>query len=305
MNKEQGILALAFIVGASLGFSQDERIFPALSSLVDAERAFARVCSEKGIRASFEEFFADDGIAFQPHPVKYKEAVKDRPLPANPLATILHWEPIFSDVAAAGDMGYNTGPFTAIDNTPQKRPPRYGFFFSVWKKQADGNWKVALDLGTRTNEPYTGSREWKPARAMPRAAVGGKLNLEAERNHLRDADRAFLKAAQTESVVKSFARHLSEDARLHRNGVQPILGREAIVQFLSKTPLAQSGEPMYADVSQSGDLGYTYGSYEMIETGRPDAAAEKGYYARVWRRAADDQWKVVLDITSPLPPGGK
>jgi hypothetical protein len=59
---------------------------------------------------------------------------------------------------------------------------------------------------------------------------------------------------------------------------------------------------MFADVAQSGDLGYTYGSYELKEA---NATSEKGYYARVWKRGANDQWQVVLDTTSPLPPEQK
>jgi hypothetical protein len=70
-----------------------ETIEPAaLQEIVEAERAFARTCAEKGIRASFLEYFADDGIAFRPGPVRYKEAVKDSPQPDPQLVT-LAWEP--------------------------------------------------------------------------------------------------------------------------------------------------------------------------------------------------------------------
>lgn len=300
------LLVLMLSLGALSAFAQDQQISPTLSSLFDAERAFAKRCGEVGIRASFLEFFADDAIVFSPHPVKYKEAVKDRPAPPNPLAYALEWEPIFGEVSAAGDMGYDTGPSVFTNKTAEKPTPQYGFFFSVWKKLADGNWKVVLDVGgAETTEPYTGSREAKTAPAAANKAMNAKVNVEAERANVLNAERAFLKSAQHDGMVKAFAKHLNQDARLHRNGVQPILGQEAITQFLAKTSFIPTWEPMFADVAQSGDLGYTYGSYELKETGNAGAIAEKGYYARVWKRGANGQWQVVLDTTSPLPPEEK
>ncbi len=276
-----------------------------LSALVEAERAFARTSVEKGIRASFLEFFADEAIVFQPHPVKYKEAVKDRPAPPNPLAYTLNWEPIFSDISAAGDMGYNTGPYTLTDNTPEKRPPQHGFFFSVWKRQADGNWKVVLDVGIQTNEAYTGSRELKTAPASKKQTAGIKVNVEAVRANLLNAERDFFESAQAEGMVKAFAKHLSRDARVHRNGTQPLLGQEEFVPFLAQNSFSPIWEPKFAEMAQSGDLGYTYGSYELKDANAENATVEKGYYARVWKRGGNNKWYVVLDTTSPLPPEQK
>jgi ketosteroid isomerase-like protein len=136
---------------------------------------------------------------------------------------------------------------------------------------------------------------------MTKKTTNAKVNVEAERGNLLNAEHVFLKSAQTGGMVKAFAKHLSPYARLHRNGVQPILGQEEIVKFLVKTPVAPTWEPMFADVAQSGDLGYTYGSYELKATSNANATAEKGFYARVWKRGANDQWQVVLDTTSPLP----
>jgi len=306
MTKTRNALVLVLIMSAASVLAQNNQISPTLSSLFAAERAFAKRCGEVGIRASFLEFFADDAIMFRPHPVNYKEAVKDRPAPPNPLAFALEWEPIFGEVSAAGDMGYDTGPSMFTDKTTEKPTPQYGFFFSVWKKQADGNWKVVLDVGgAETNEPYRGSREAKTAPAMKKKAMKAKVNVEAERTNLLNAERAFLKLAQADGMVKAFSKHLNKEARLHRNGVQPLHGQEAITQFLAKTSFIPIWEPMFADVAQSGDLGYTYGSYELKETSNSNAATEKGYYVRVWKRGANEQWQVVLDTTSPLPPEQK
>ncbi len=48
-------------------------------SLAATERAFARHSLEHGLRAAFIEYFADDGINFQPDPVNAKEAFRARP----------------------------------------------------------------------------------------------------------------------------------------------------------------------------------------------------------------------------------
>jgi hypothetical protein len=53
-------------------------------------------------------------------------------------------------------------------------------------------------------------------------------------------------------------------------------------------------------VARSGDLGVTYGVAQLREEG---ATPETQAYARFWRRPPDDgTWKVVLDITNPVPP---
>ena len=298
MLKTHKFFMLALVIGVIPAFGQSQPISPTLKSLFDAERAFAKRCGEVGIRASFTEFFADDGIAFRPHPVKYKEAVKDRPAPPNPLAFELLWEPIFGEVSAAGDLGYDTGPSVFTDRTAEKPAPSYGFFFSVWKKQADGSWKVALDLGTDTKVPYTGSREPQTLPPGKTKSIATPINVEAERGKLMEVDRAFSQVAQAEGVVEAFAKYLTPTARLHRNGELPISGHDAATKFLRRTAFTQTWAPSFVDVAQSGDLGYTYGSYELKEKSK----LEKGYYVRVWKRGANEQWKVALDVTSPLPP---
>jgi ketosteroid isomerase-like protein len=61
-----------------------------------------------------------------------------------------------------------------------------------------------------------------------------------------------------------------------------------------------------ANVARSGELGYTSGAYQMSFT---DAAGktipDNGKYVTVWRKQADGNWKVVLDIfNTDLPAPG-
>ncbi len=281
----------------SIGFSQ-RKSSPALDSLVAAERTFAATSVDKGIRESFLMFFAEDGINFQPHPTKTREAFLKRALPAARPPVELNWWPIYADVSHAGDLGYTTGPYTFKDLSPEKRPARFGYYFSVWKKQADGAWKVVVDCGIGTPDHSGQKLEFQPA-AQGKWKAPHKINLETERASLIDLDRQFLKTSASQGILESYLRYLGRNARLHRDGLLPMTERAAIRIYLSSQVSKLSWTPIKSDVAQSDDLGYTYGSYELKFTGTNKT--EKGYYVRVWKRDDRGNWKLALDTFSPIP----
>jgi len=61
----------------------------------------------------------------------------------------LSWKPEKAEVASSGDIGYTWGnwKFVVKDTT------YYGNYFTAWKKQPRGNWKVSLDGGNNTPRP--------------------------------------------------------------------------------------------------------------------------------------------------------
>jgi len=298
---------LALLISSLIAPSQEKELPPALASLVAAERAFARTSVEKGIRDSFLAFFADDGINFQPHPVNTKAAFRQRPAPPTRPPITLNWEPIYGDVAQAGDLGYTTGPYLLTDESPQKSPPQYGYFFSIWKQQADGSWKVVLDFGISTPAPANSAEHpsFQAARQTSSAPSSAQANPEAARSALIEMEREFSRAAASNGVVNAFLKYLSDDARLYRDGMFPLTEKGAIRSFLSKKAAALAWKSIRADMSRSADLGYTYGSYELTNPGSPSIVIEKGYYVHVWKREAEGRWRVVLDNSKPLPAGDK
>ena len=123
-----------------------------LDTLVNAERAFAKTATEKGIRDSFLDYFAEDAIAFSPAPVSATERLRSRP--ARPFSEYeLRWEPRTGDVAASGELGWLTGPSTFIDHTEPKAQPQPGNYLSVWRRQAGGPWRVFIDVGSAPPRP--------------------------------------------------------------------------------------------------------------------------------------------------------
>jgi hypothetical protein len=138
-------LATLLIVPA-LALAAGGALPPAQQQLFDTERAFVRAAAEKGFRDSFYEYFAEDGIAFNPHPFRVRVSLAGQPSTPPPMGA--DWAPVWGDIAAAGDLGWNTGPLLYPGR--DGKPDRHGLFFSVWKRQADGSYRVVLDIGSDT-----------------------------------------------------------------------------------------------------------------------------------------------------------
>ena len=293
MKKKILYTLTALLTASTTLIARQETSPPALASLVEAERSFAKTSVEKGVRDSFLMFFADDGINFQPHPVVTRQAFLKQPAPPQRPPVTLNWAPVFGDVAAAGDLGFTTGPYVFSDDG-QKQPPRFGFYFSVWKKQPDGVWKVVIDAGVPT--PTLGvalNSAFHPSDRVRSAKRVEMTSIEAGRGSLVEADRRLLEAAKSDGLATAMAEVATDDSRLHRSGRLPMIGKPAIRSYFTEKPYAILWEPIRADVSTSGDLGYSYGKYEM-KTDPP----EQGYYVRVWVRSGDSKWRLALDTTT-------
>ncbi len=284
-------LAIAsMLVMAAL--TQEKSDQSAMESLANAERAFAKYSVDHGVREAFITFFAEDGINFQPHPTNTIESYRNRPAPTTPPQIVLKWSPIYGDISQAGDIGYTTGPYTLEDRSPAKRPTQHGMYSSVWKKQADGSWKVLIDLGIQLDSAFAPLDA--PFQVAPRWKVNAvESSVEDSLAELLNADREFFQTAKKGSTVRAWQKFLSDDARIHRNQIMPIIGKAALQAWSGKQPSIISGEPIKAEVARSADFAYSYGKYE--------AAGEKGYYVRVWKRDEKGNWRITFDVTAPLP----
>ena len=63
----------------------------------------------------------------------------------------LDWSPQYAEVAKSGELGYTWGTYslTYMDQNGEEQKS-YGKYLNIWKKQADGNWKVAIDIGNES-----------------------------------------------------------------------------------------------------------------------------------------------------------
>jgi ketosteroid isomerase-like protein len=293
------LFAVAVAVGA---VAQERGLSPSFSTMVQTERAFAKMCGERGVRDSFITFFADDVIGFCPHPEKTRETLMKSPPPTTPPTVKLAWNPVYGDISAAGDLGYNTGPFLLTDISSDKRPPKHGIFFSVWRKQKDASWKVALDIGVDTPGPVAALDAPFVAARSEKAKAAAETTPEAGRNRIIEIDREFHVAASTLPLEAAYQTHLHDHARLHWAGKMPLADRKSVLAALAGDKRQLHGETLDGGMSRSGDLAFVYGRYELKGSGEGQKN-EKGYYARVWRMARDGKWRIVMNVINPLPAG--
>jgi ketosteroid isomerase-like protein len=276
------VLAVAAVV-----LPRIQPIPAALVTLADTERAFARRAAETTVRQAFIEFFADESVGFEPDPVPAREALRKRTTPQAPGFQLL-WEPRLGDIAASGDLGYLTGPAVFVN---PGRPDSYGCYFSVWKRQRDGAFRVILDVGIETPEKTPFASGFVRSAAVP-AWKGREPRTQAEASLLA-ADQRLAAAIASAGASTAFAAVMPPAARMHRTGHQP-MPRDAAMRWLARYAAAMTSEPMKAETSAAGDLGYTWGKYSATgETG-----AVSGYYVRAWTRTANGAWRLVADVTT-------
>lgn len=250
--------------------------------LAAEEARFAAHSLRHGMRAAFIEFFADDSTLLRPDPVKGRDYMKTRPeAPFH-----LDWHSQWAVLAGSGEIGFSTGPARFTDKA-DARKESWGQFFSIWRKQADGAWKVEFDHGIG----FEGAPDWNEALVtVDLAAPVAKGRGEPE------AD--FIAATRAVGTRAAYQQFLAPQGRYLRNDMKP-MDRAAFDRHLATEAPARAWNPIRTEASRSGDFSYTLGSYRLGEESAATSAVS-GYYARVWTRS-DAGWQLAAEILTPRP----
>lgn len=276
-----------------------EKGFPArLAPVVEAEHAFAQYSIDHGMKDAFINFAAPDGVLFRRGPVNAIELWKGRnPAPAG----LLTWWPSYADVSAAGDMGWTTGPYEFRGRPADEKPADTGHFFTVWQRQTDGTFRFVVDLGIQHPAPAAPETALTyPARLRKGKTTPAASDADAARRSLADAERSLAEESASKGMTTALLSRADETLRLYRQNSFPVVGREAVGKSLKVMTEFVRWEAMKTDVAASGDLGYAYGTYQVMPKGS-ERPSEQGNYARVWRRQGKGQWRVVFNVATPWP----
>jgi ketosteroid isomerase-like protein len=130
----------------------DVTVKPGKVLLFELEARFAKDVATRG-GAAFADWFAEDGVALGngEAPLVGKVAIA-KSANWSPTAYQLTWTATDASMGPSGDMGYTWGHFEGHSKDANGNPvTTSGRYMTIWRKQADGNWKVVLDAGA--NEP--------------------------------------------------------------------------------------------------------------------------------------------------------
>ena len=266
-----------------------------LLQMVENERSFSRMSEEKGIREAFAAFIAEDGILFRPRAVVGKKWMHEHPLPPSDKRPLLTWQPIYAFLSQSGDLGYTTGPWQYKNDIKDSKASAFGNFMTVWKKQADGNWRFVLDLGISNPEPKV---VLKPAFSRQPSANFKPIDIGEARAELLNEELEFAKASADLGAAEAFLLKADVGVRVYRENQMPFVGRAAGAKAMYPPSTVWTWTAAFADVSRAGDLAYSYGTYEVGDK-KTNAITETGNYARVWKKVAG-VWRVVIDVANPV-----
>lgn len=126
---------------------------------------------------------------------------------------------------------------------------------------------------------------------------GQKLRIQAVKEILK-VESDFQKMADEKGVVEAFTFFAAPNVVLNRSDTL-IEGKDGLIRYMNNRKMAGVSlkwKPDFADASDDGTLGYTYGKYKFkakTEAGKEISA--EGVFHTVWRKQKDLSWKFVWD----------
>jgi len=128
----------------------------------------------------------------------------------------------------------------------------------------------------------------------------------ADPTSLLETDRSFCQRSLAAGMKVAFVEYADtgvikmDDGQLASRGIDSLRTRWAAPRPDGPSPLYW--EPQHAEVSSSGDMGYTFGYWRypaQTEDGRD--TIYYGNYVSIWKRQSDGTWKYVLDTGTNTP----
>lgn len=122
---------------------------------------------------------------------------------------------------------------------------------------------------------------------------------ESRLDSLVASERAFAAASVEIGNRRAFLEYFADDAVMFRP--HPVPARDYLQGRPDDASLL-TWRPVFADISRSGDLGYTTGPWEYRADGPEDPRVIHGHYVSVWKTQENGTWKVVIDVGTSNPP---
>jgi ketosteroid isomerase-like protein len=116
---------------------------------------------------------------------------------------------------------------------------------------------------------------------------------------LLQTDKDFAALSQNTDPKQAFANYLAPNAIMIPRAGDPIEGYQAAIASFGKKPgFDLFWQPQFAEVAESGDMGWTWGRYQLLVEG---VELHSGKYINIWSRQPDGSWQVRLDMGNQEP----
>jgi hypothetical protein len=282
MQKFFVILSFALLAGLSVAAQN-----PAIEPVLRSELAFARLADQAGIRTAFRTWLTEEARVFSPRLTRAKAAYAPEPGDPGQLA----WYPEAMGISAAGDLAWSFGPWTYA---AKKGAPilAHGHFLSLWRLQADHQWKVVADIGVSHAAPPQPIEPFAPQDLPP--SLGKALPKTTDALPALRQKEAQLWLGRASLGGLALVPELAKGARVLRPEAPPAQAGAELQKLLRADPPGDPGETPLLEVAASGDLGWSCG-----ETG-PAGGRPGSSFLRIWTLESG-VWKVLFDVNLPHP----
>jgi ketosteroid isomerase-like protein len=127
--------------------------------------------------------------------------------------------------------------------------------------------------------------------------LAGSLMVFSQSNtdleNLVKTEKSFANTAFEKSVRQAFLEFLADDGVVFQPAA---VNGKNFWQARPESPALLAWNPVWADISANGKIGYTTGDWDFRPKGKDDDPVAFGQYITIWKKQADGKFKAVLDI---------
>lgn len=280
--------------------------------LLEKDREISGIAAGNGVLRAFYPYLTEKSFLLpkKGHPVFGKETcakLADQ-MEMDGRVNPFKWEPLFADISTTGDLGYTYGRYeipaaptnsTSTATGDNKKEINYGYYGTIWIKDAEGKWKVAFSQGLVLLKGLN----QKPLQKLIDPEKADPITRE-----VLTTERAFSDYSVANSYLPAFYRFIDDNGiALGSQGTPKKKADYAklIADAEKKKKTDTSGasgklewEALFSHVAASGDLAYNFGTYLYTETDpKGNQQTGRGYFLTVWKKQStgNKEWKFVMD----------
>ena len=131
--------------------------------------------------------------------------------------------------------------------------------------------------------------------------ISSTLFAQVKIEPMINAETSFAAYSVEHGMKAAFLKFLDSNSVVYEKG-QPINGIESWTKK-PETKGILNWKPQYAEISQSGDLGFTSGSWTFQPNSINDSIVARGGFNSIWKKNKNGEWKNIVDLgVSKTPP---